>query len=226
MRKRLEVEYGIHVSVGRVWRLMRSMQLPKISTRNKPKRNGQCSEDPSEYKDLLKRKFKVQAPNMAWVSDITYVRVANGFNYVCTVMDLYSRKIIAWKVARNPNSILVLKTLEEAWKIRGKPEAVIFHSDRGTQYTSKMVREALSAKNFVQSFSKSGSPYDNAVAEAFFRYLKEEELNRRNFSCTEELRRSLFTYIDGFYNTRRPHSANEERTPNEQEAEFGRLHIA
>lgn len=128
MRKRLEVEYGIHVSVGRVWRLMRSMQLPKISTRNKPKRNGQCSEDQSEYKDLLKRKFKVQAPNMAWVSDITYVRVANGFNYVCTVMDLYSRKIIAWKVARNPNSILVLKTLEEAWKIRGKPEAVIFQS--------------------------------------------------------------------------------------------------
>ena len=138
-------------------------------SRNKPKRNGQCREDQAEYKDLLKRKFKVQAPNLAWVSDITYVRVANGFNYVCTVMDLYSRKIIAWKVARNPNSILVLQTLEEAWKIRGKPEAVIFHSDRGTQYTSKMIREALSAKNFVQSFSKSGSPYDNAVVEAFFR---------------------------------------------------------
>ena len=120
----------------------------------------------------------------------------------------------------------MFQTLKEAWSLRRKPEAVIFHSDRGTQYTSKMVREALSAKKFVQSFSKSGSPYDNAVAEAFFRYLKEEELNRRNFSCTEELRRSLFTYIDGFYNTRRPHSANEERTPNEQEAEFGRLHMA
>ncbi len=85
-------------------------------------------------------------------------------------------------------------------------------------------------KNFVQSFSKSGSPYDNtydnAVAEAFFRYLKEKELNRRNFSCTEELKRSLFMYIEGFYNTRRPHSANDELTPNEQEAEFGRLHVA
>lgn len=89
-----------------------------------------------------------------------------------------------------------------------------------------MLRETLSAKNFVQSFSKSGSPYDNAIAEAFFRYLKEEELNRRNFSCTEELKRSLFTYIEVFYNTRRPHSANDELTPNQQEAEFWRLHVA
>ncbi len=91
MRKPLEVEYGIHVSVGRVWRLMRSMLLPKMSTRNNPKRNRQFSEEQAEYEDLLKRKFKVQSHNQACVSDITYVRVANGFNYVCS---LYSNGFI------------------------------------------------------------------------------------------------------------------------------------
>ena len=164
MIRRLEVEYGIHISVGRVWRIMRSMKLAKISTRTRP----------------LKRKFNVNVPNKVWVSDITYVRVANSFNYVCTIMDLYSRKIIAWRAGRNPDSLLVIQTLEEAWLKRGKPKAVMFHSDRETQYTSEAVRKAMESKNFIQSFSNSGSPHDNAVAEAFFRYLKEEELYRRN----------------------------------------------
>ena len=135
-------------------------------------------------------------------------------------MDLYSRKIIAWRAGRNPDSLLVIQTLGEAWLKRGKPKTVLFHSDRGTQYTSEAVRKAMESKNFIQSFSNSGSPHDNAVAEAFFRYLKEEELYRRNFSNLSELRSSLLSYIDGFYNTRRPHSANEELTPDEKEALF------
>ena len=86
--------------------------------------------------------------------------------------------------------------------------------------TTQAVRQAMDRKNFLQSFSNVGQPRDNAVAEAFFRFLKEEELYRRKFSCTEELKNSLFSYIDGFYNTRRPHSSNDELTPNEKEALF------
>ena len=87
-------------------------------------------------------------------------------------MDLYSHKIIAWQAQRNPDSL--------RWKKHGSSVAVMFHSDRGTQYTSEAVRKAMESKNFIQSFSNSGSPHDNAVAEAFFRYLKEEELYRSN----------------------------------------------
>ena len=140
MRRQLEVEYGIHISVGRVWRIMRSMKLPKISTRVRPVRTQikRCDKT-TDYQNLLNRKFKVNAPNKVWVSDITYVRVANSFNYVCTIMDLYSRKIIAWRAGRNPDSLLVIQTLGEAWLKRGKPKTVLFHSDRGTQYTSEAV---------------------------------------------------------------------------------------
>lgn len=221
MRRRLEVEYGIHISVGRVERFMKSMFLPKISTRIKPPRSKKTGANQDDkYENLLKRDFHTSAPNKAWVSDITYVRVGNGFNYVCTVMDLYSRKIIAWNAGRRADSLLVVQTLEQAWLKRGKPKSVLFHSDRGTQYTAKSVRQVMDRKNFLQSFSNAGQPHDNAVAEAFFRFLKEEELYRRKFSCTEELKSSLFSYIDGFYNTRRPHSANDELTPNEKEALF------
>ena len=221
IRKRLEVEYGIHISVGRVERLMRTMSLPKICTRMKihsPKQKRH--DDGARYKNILNRQFKVPAPNMAWVSDITYVRGGCTFGYVCTIMDLYSRKIIAWKAGRNPDSSLVIQTLNEAWTTRGKPPSLVFHSDRGTQYTSAAMRKELDSKHILQSFSRSGNPRDNAVAEAFFRYLKEEELYRRKFSSLEELRSSLFSYIDGFYNTRRPHSANDEMTPNEKEDLF------
>ena len=91
MRRRLEVEYGIHISVWRVERLMKSMFLPKISTRKQPPRAKKTDVNQvGKYENFLKRNFYTSAPNTAWVSDITYVRVANGFNYVCTVMDLYS----------------------------------------------------------------------------------------------------------------------------------------
>ena len=117
--------------------------------------------------------------------------------------------IIAWNAGHNADSLLVLQTLEQALQKRGKQKSVLFH-------TAQAVRQAMDRKNFLQSFSNAGQPRDNAVAEAFFRFLKEEELYRRKFSCTEELKNSLFSYIDGFYNTRRPHSANDELTPNEK----------
>ena len=95
----------------------------------------------------------------------------------------------------------------------------MFHSDRGTQYTSKEFRKALDKADFVQSFSAKGHPFDNAVMESFFRYLKHEELNRRTFNTMQELNLSLFEYIEGFYNKSRPHSANGLLSPTEKEEE-------
>ena len=96
----------------------------------------------------------------------------------------------------------------------------MFHSDQGSQYTSKEFRKALDCANIVQSFSARGHPYDNAVMESFFRFLKHEELNRRTFNSLQELNLSLFEYVEGFYNKNRPHSANDFLSPNEKEALF------
>lgn len=96
----------------------------------------------------------------------------------------------------------------------------MFHSDRGCQYTSADFRKAVDLADYIQSFSAKGHPYDNAVAESFFKYLKLEELNRKSFSSLDELNLSLFEYIEGFYNRKRPHSANDLLSPDEKERDF------
>ena len=218
IRQRLMVEYNKKVSVGKVYRLMKSMVLPKMST-VKPKGHYQKGNE-ENLKNLLNKEFNPKAPNQVWVSDITYVKVSGRFAYVCAIMDLYSRKILAYKVSVNINTKLVLDTFHLAYSKRGYPKGVMFHSDQGSQYTSKEFYKILDAADFIQSFSAKGHPYDNAVIESFFRYLKHEELNRRSFNSLQELKLSLFEYIEGFYNDSRPHSANDFLSPVEKENRF------
>ena len=216
----LERDYGIKISVGRVYRLMSTMNLPKMSTQ-KPKYHGFA--DSPDCTNKLEQQFNQKAPNLVWVSDITYIRVAGFWCYLCVILDLYSRKVIAWDFATKQDADLVIKVFKRAYALRGEPQGLMFHSDRGTQYTSFSFRQLLDSLNVVQSFSKKGYPYDNAVMECFFKYLKKEETNRRNYHNQDELRRSLFTYIDGFYNSRRPHGSLSYLTPNQMEDKyFGR----
>ena len=215
IRQRLIVEYGRKVSVGRVYRLMKSMVLPKMSTA-KPMSTKTKTEQ-GECKNHLEQRFNPTKPNFVWASDITYVRVAGRFCYVCVVMDLFSRKIIAYKVGVSADRQLVIDTFTMACSKRNYPKGVMFHSDRGCQYTAKDFRKAVDKMEYVQSFSAKGHPYDNAVVESFFKYLKKEELDRKTYSSVKELELSLFEYIEGFYNTRRPHSANKLLSPNEKE---------
>ena len=218
IRQRLIVEYGTKVSVGRVYRLMKSMTLPKMSTAKpvythvKPDQEG--------YKNLLDQKFNPEKPNLVWVSDITYVKVAGRFAYVCVVIDLFSRKVIAYKTSLKIDTRLVLDTFSLAYSKRGRPKGVMFHSDRGCQYTSSHFRKAIDNAEFIQSFSAKGHPFDNAVAESFFKYLKKEELNRKTFNSVRDLDLALFEYIVGFYNRNRPHSANAFLSPDEKEGLF------
>ena len=215
IRQRLLVEYNKKVSVGRVYRLMKSMTLPKMST-VKPKHRSQ-SPDSDIRQNHLNGEFNPKAINQVWASDITYVRVSARFCYICVVMDLFSRKILAYKVSTRIDTKLVLDTFRDAYSKRGCPTGVMFHSDQGSQYTSLDFRKELDRVNFVQSFSAKGHPYDNAVLESFFKYLKHEELNRKSFSSLRALSLALFEYIEGFYNIRRPHSANNWLAPNEVE---------
>ena len=212
----LGTEYGINISVGRVYRLMKSMNLPKMSTiRPKFILAKKCSS--FTYNNEIKQNFTTDKPNLVWVSDITYVKVNGSFYYVCVIIDLFSRKVIAYSVSNKINENLVICTFKKAFSIRNKPQNLIFHSDRGSQYTSLNFRRLLEQCNVIQSFSAKGYPYDNAVAESFFKFLKLEELNRKTFYNKSQLELSLFEYIEGFYNSKRPHSANNMLSPNQKE---------
>ena len=208
-------DYGINISVGRVYRLMKSMVLPKLST-NKPK-NSRYFTAQGEFDNHLNKQFNQKAPNIVWVSDITYIRVNSKFCYVCVIIDLFSRKVISCKASSNPNADLVIEAFMSAYSSRKVNYGLMFHSDRGSQYTSFAFRKLLDDLNVVQSFSKKGHPYDNAVAESFFKYLKKEETNRRTYTSLSQLELSLFEYIEGFYNSKRPHASLNYLTPNEKE---------
>ena len=216
IRQRLIVEYGRNISAGRVYRLMKSMTLPKMST-VKPVSTRLKAEQPN-CSNLLEQRFNPKGPNQIWAGDITFVRVNGIFCYVCVIMDLFSRKIIAYKAGSRINTQLTIETLRLACSRRNHTEGTIFHSDRGCQYTSGDYRKETENTGIIQSFSAKGHPYDNAVVESFFKYLKHEELNRRSYANISELNDSLFAYIDGFYNAKRPHGANNGLSPNEKEA--------
>ena len=195
---------------------MRSMNLPKMST-VKPKFIYAKKEASSAYNNEIKQNFTTDKPDLVWVSDITYVKVNGSFYYVCVIIDLFSRKVISYRVSNRINEQLVRDRFKKAFALRNKPGNLIFHSDRGSQYTSQNFRKLLDECGVIQSFSAKGYPYDNAVAESFFKFLKHEEINRRTFYNKQQLELSLFEYIEGFYNSKRPHSANNMLPPNQKE---------
>ena len=214
----LKRDYGINISVGRVYRLMRNLKLPRMSTEKpyrsyKLKDNGVCT-------NHLHQEFNQKAPNLVWASDFTYIKVAGKWYYLCIVMDLFSRKVISWNISGKPDVDLVMNAFKKAYAKREQPHGLMFHSDRGSQYTAFSFRRLLDSLDVVQSFSKKGYPFDNACCESFFKYLKKEETNRRTYHSLEELNMSIFKYIEGFYNSRRPHGSLGMLTPNQKEEYF------
>ena len=137
-------------------------------------------------------------------------------------MDLFSRKVISWSLSAKNDADLVISTFKKAYEKRNSPYGLMFHSDRGSQFTAFSFRQLLDSLDVVQSFSQKGYPYDNACCECFFKYLKKEETNRKNYQTKQELFLALFEYIEGFYNTKRPHTTLNMLTPNEAEALYWR----
>ena len=212
----LQRDYGINISVGRVYRLMKQLQLPKMSTDKPAVRSN--SSDTEACCNHLQQKFNQKAPNLVWVSDITYIKAGGIWYYLCIVMDLFSRKVISWHISSKANVELVITAFKKAYEKRNAPYGLMFHSDRGSQYTAFTFRRLLDSLNVVQSFSKKGYPFDNACCECFFKYLKKEETNRKCYRSLTELQLSVFEYIEGYYNTKGPHGTLNMLTPNEAEA--------
>lgn len=196
------------------------MNLPKMSTIKPFKNYSKSNINSIDATNVLNRNFNITSPNLVWVSDITYVKVNGNFFYICVIIDLFSRKVISYKCSSSMSTTLVITCFKEAFIKRNKPKNLVFHSHRGSQYTSKQFRYVLDEFDVCQSLSKPGCPYDNAVAESFFKFLKLEELNRKSFSNKNDLDLSLFEYIEGFYNSKRPHSFNNMLSPNQKENLF------
>jgi putative transposase len=156
--------------------------------------------------DLVNRQFVAEAPNQLWVADMTYVPTWAGFIFLAIVLDVWSRRIVGWAIGETMTADLVLAALNMAITQR-RPAAVIHHSDQGSQYTSVAFGQRCAKMGVRPSMGSVGDAYDNAMAESFFASLECELIDRRSFPSKAEARLALFTYIEGWYNPRRRHSA-------------------
>lgn len=169
--------------------------------------------------DLVQRDFSAPAPDRLWVADITYVPTLAGFLYLAVVLDVFSRRIVGWAMAAHLRTELVLAALDMALGQR-RPAAVIHHSDHGCQYTAFAFGTRCRANGVRPSMGSVGDCYDNAMCESFFATLECELLARSRFSNHAEARQAIFAFIEGWYNTRRRHSALDYLSPNDYERRY------
>lgn len=206
----------ILISRKRIGKLMKSAGL-YCKTKRRFKVTTDSRHNKPVSPNLLERRFDVIRPDRFWVGDITYIPTKNGWLYLATVIDLYSRQIIGWSMADNMRSKLVNDALTMAiWKRKPK-KGLVWHSDRGSQYASDSHRSILKDHGIIQSMSRKGNCWDNAVAESFFHTLKTELTNHCKFNNQKEAKNVIFEYIEVFYNRTRIHSANNYLSPVEFE---------
>jgi putative transposase len=198
-----ELRYqGETCSLNRVARLMESARLVGIPARIQWRRKPSGIR-PAHVSNHLQRDFTAQQANTKWVTDITYIRTAEGWLYLAVVIDLYSSLVIGWSMSQRMEKQLVVQAVRMAlWQKQSAGE-VILHSDRGSQYTSHEYQLFLSTHGIVSSMSAVGSCYDNAAAESFFGVLKRERVNRKHYMTRSEARSDVFDYIERFYNQRK-----------------------
>jgi putative transposase len=165
--------------------------------------------------DLVRRDFTAQAPGVKLVGDITYIPTWEGWLYLATVIDCYSKKVIGWAIDKHMKTSLIIDALTMAAGTHTLTDGCIFHSDRGSQYTADEFRATLRERGMRPSVGRTGICWDNAMAESFFGALKNELIYRTVFDTRRHARRAIVKYIEGFYNVRRLHSGLGYRTPQE-----------
>lgn len=208
---------GLH----RVERLMKQQALrARPRRRSLPVDRGQRSAA-SIASNVLDRQFDAGMPNRKWVADFTYIWSAEGWLYVAVVLDLFSRRIVGWSMKSEMTAQLVTDALMMAVWRRGKPEAVMHHSDRGSQYTSEQFQRLLVELGITCSMSRAGNVWDNSAMESFFSSLKTERLARKTFRTRDEIRSEVFDYIERFYNPVRRHSTLGYVSPVDFEKQAG-----
>ena len=206
---------GISTSSKYVRELMQEMGLQSITRYSK--RDYQKGKRLAKKQNVLQRQFKADEPNRVWVSDVTCFKINDKYLYICVILDLFSRKVVAYRVSPKNSTYLITSTFRQAYQNRNAPQSLMFHSDQGAQYTSKTFCKLLRMNKVVQSFSAPGQPHDNAVMESFFSFMKREEIYRTHYKSEQQFAKSVDNYIE-FYNTQRPHSTLNYKTPDQFEA--------
>jgi putative transposase len=203
---------GINASKNRVARRMRTLGLKSIIRRKyRPTTDSKHSHPVAQ--NLLARKFTTSGPNQVWVSDITYIGTERGWLYLTVLVDLFSRMAVGWALSASLSADMVLTALYRAIHRRQPAAGLIIHSDRGVQYAGNDFRKALENHQFVQSMSRKGDCWDNAVAESFFGILKSELVHHQRFKGPQDTLKALFEYIEAYYNRQRQHSTLDYQTP-------------
>ena len=196
----------------------------------RPKRRWKKTTDSNHAEPIapnrLQRDFTASAPDCVWVADTTYLPVLAGFIYLVVVIDLFSRKVVGWTVGDHLDSDLSSEALQRALTRRSPPPGLIFHSDRGVEFAAQRFRTPLARAGALQSMSRKGDCWDNAVAESFFSTLEFEMTPGVAWRSAADAEPELHTFIEGYYNSRRLHSRNEYRSPNEAEADWRRGGLA
>lgn len=210
----------IQVGHSRIRRLMRQAGL-RVKSRRPYKITTRRDSRLSVVENVLNRNFDAQHPDQKWVADFTYIATEQGWLYLATVMDLFSRKIIGWSMQPRMTKALVIDALEMALMRRCPDQKLLHHSDQGSQYASFDYQKRLNNNNIQVSMSRTGNAYDNAVMESFFATLKIECVDRR-YASRDLARRSIFDYIEVWYNRSRRHSSLDYLSPDEYERRYYR----
>jgi putative transposase len=208
---------GVACGLHRIERLMR---LHGLTARPRRRRlPPDLGERPAAAvaANVLDRRFQAPAPNRKWIADFTCIWTAEGWLYVAAVLDLFSRRVVGWSMSASMAAQLVTDALTMAIWRRGKPEALLHHSDRGSQYTSEQFQRLLADQGITCSMSRAGNVWDNAVMESFFSSLKTERTARRTYRTRDQARADVFDYVERFYNPRRRHSTLGYLSPAEFE---------
>jgi putative transposase len=212
---------GIKCNYKTVERLMRENEIQP-----KQKRKFKATTDSKHNlpiaPNVLSREFIVDEPDEVWVSDITYIETAQGWLYLCVFIDLYSRAIVGWSMSANMTADFVVAAFDMGIGKRGRAPIVV-HSDRGSQYASELFRNRISLYDCIQSMSRRGNCWDNAVAESFFGSLKQELIYRNSFTSRIRATMSIFDYIEIFYNKQRIHSVLDYITPEEKQQQVKKV---
>ena len=208
---------GYPIGRSKTRRLMKEAQI-WVRYRKKYKVTTNSNHKKPLFNNELNRQFNRDAPNRAYVSDITYVWTQEGWLYLAVVLDLYSRKVVGWSMSPRMKTDLVCEALQMALWQRRPEKGLIVHSDRGVQYASKSYTYLLKRYGCKGSMSRKGNCWDNAVAESFFGTLKQELVQWKNYQTRHEAKNDILAYISMFYNSKRLHSFLEYQSPNQYEA--------
>ncbi|MBG7282636.1 IS3 family transposase [Pseudomonas aeruginosa] len=204
-------EEGVTIGRFRVRRLMRELGL--VSKQPGSHAYKQATVERPDIPNRLNRKFATEHPNQVWCGDITYVWAQGRWHYLAAVLDLHTRRVIGWAFSAKPDAELVIKALDMAYEQRGKQQQVLFHSDQGSQYASRLFRQRLWRYRMQQSMSRRGNCWDNSPMERLFRSLKSEWVPSTGYLTAQEAQRDISHYLMHRYNWIRPHQFNDGLPP-------------